>query len=118
MEPRKLGARARAAITGSGSEVYVSVVSFWEISLKYALGKLNLNRVSPEAMPAVAGSSGFKTLSLEGESAASFHQLRRTDHKDPFDRMLVWQAIREKMKLVSKEKLPAEYRALGLDQVW
>ena len=53
--------------------------------------------------------------SVEGiEDAASFHHLPRTPHRDPFDRMVIWQAIREKMILISKDtKLPA-YQRFGL----
>ena len=118
MEPRKLGARARAAINDPASEVFVSAISFWEVSLKYALGKLDLRGVTPDALPAVAEESGFTVLRLEPEHAASFHQLTRTSHKDPFDRMLVWQAIGAGLILISKEKFPAEYLKLGLRVVW
>ncbi len=118
MEPRKLGARARAAINDPASEVFVSAITFWEISLKYALGKLDLQGVTPDALPAAAGESGFNVLRLEPEHAASFHQLTRTSHKDQFDRMLVWQAIGADLTLISKEKFPAEYLKLGLRVVW
>ncbi len=118
MEPRKLGARARAAINDPASEVFVSAISFWEISLKHALGKLDLRGVTPEALPAAAAASGFDVLRLEAAAAASFHQLTRTGHKDPFDRMLIWQAIGSDLTLISKEKFPAEYLKLGLRVVW
>ena len=118
IEPRKLGARARAAINDPASEVFVSVVCFWEISLKYSLGKLELNDVLPDALPAVAEASGFQLLRLDARPAATFHQLTPTGHKDPFDRMLVWQAIQTGMTLISKEEFPAEYLKQGLRVVW
>jgi PIN domain nuclease of toxin-antitoxin system len=53
----------------------------------------------------------FETLNLIADDAASFHHLPRTPHRDPFDRMLIWQALREKMILISKDtKLPANQR--------
>jgi PIN domain nuclease of toxin-antitoxin system len=56
----------------------------------------------------------FELLSLSAEDASSFYHLPRVAHKDPFDRMLIWQAIREKMVLISKDRKIAAYEDFGL----
>lgn len=118
MEPSKLGVAGRPAIRAEGAEVFVNAISFWEISLKTGIGKLALENVAPEELPGVAGASGLSVLPLKTDEAASFHQLPNTEHKDPFDRMLVWQAIDARMTLVTKEKFPREYQKAGLRVPW
>ena len=59
--------------------------------------------------------AGEKIIVSFGKNfAASFYHLPRTTHKDPFDRMLIWQAIREKMVLISKDSKIAAYKDYGL----
>ena len=53
-------------------------------------------------------------ISFGKNFAASFYHLPRTTHKDPFDRMLIWQAIREKMVLISKDRKIVAYEDFGL----
>lgn len=52
------------------------------------------------------------------EECASFHRLPRVAHKDPFDRMLVWQCIQRGMTLVTKDSAMTEYVPLGLRSIW
>jgi PIN domain nuclease of toxin-antitoxin system len=70
-DPRRLSAPARQALERSENEVFVSVVSFWEISLKTALGKLSLRGGAPEDMPRFAEESSFTILSLDAATAAT-----------------------------------------------
>jgi PIN domain nuclease of toxin-antitoxin system len=56
----------------------------------------------------------FKTFNLNADDAASFYHLPRTPHRDPFDRMIIWQAIREKMTLISKDGNIPAYQKFGL----
>ena len=98
----------------SENEIFVSCITFWEISIKYSLNKLELEAVLPDELPNFAKRMNFEILNLTAEDAASFYRLPRTSHKDPFDRMIIWQAIREKMILLSKDsKIPA-YQKFGL----
>ena len=53
-------------------------------------------------------------LDLSAEDAASFYHLPRITHRDPFDRMLIWQASREKLVLISKDSKIANYEDCGL----
>ena len=96
------------------NEVYVSVVSFWKISLKYSLGKLELKGVALENIPTAVKETGFEIIDLAPREASSFHKLPRL-HKDPFDRMLIWQTILRKMTLVSGDKEFKKYVKFGLN---
>jgi PIN domain nuclease of toxin-antitoxin system len=113
-----LSAKARRVIVDAENEVAVSVVSFWEISLKYALGKLDLVGVTPPQLPAVCREMGVAITPLSPLDASTFHTLPRTGHKDPFDRIIIWQAIRNQMILISRDRGFAQYREQGLRTLW
>lgn len=93
-------------------------MSYWEISLKYALGKLELNGITPEELPEKAKETGIETLEVSEEEASSFYRLPKIKHKDPFDRLIIWQAISRKITLISKDKPIKEYQKFGLDILW
>ena len=112
--PGKLTSRARAVIADPSQGVAVSSVTFWEIALKHALGKLELENVSPAELPGAAREMGLELLLLDPDTAASVGRLPRDRHRDPFDRMLVWQAIRGGLVLVSHDGSLASYKPLGL----
>lgn len=118
-EPARLSPAARRALQDPRHQVAVSVVSFWEISLKHGLGKLTLDGIAPEAFPAAADEAGWEILPLPAEVAASSGRLPRlAEHRDPFDRLLVWQALRSDHTLVSRDGLMRGYIAHGLKLCW
>jgi PIN domain nuclease of toxin-antitoxin system len=116
--PEKLSKSARETIRDQENEIAVSVVTFWEISLKYALGKLELINVRPEALPEAAEKMGIDILQVAPHEAASFHNLPRLAHKDPFDRLIIWQAIQRKMRLISRDRSFKDYKQYGLKIHW
>jgi len=116
--PSRLSEKAGSIISDRTQEVQISAVSFWEIALKYALGKLELKGVQPEQMPDVAVDLGLTICLLEPSDAASVHLLPRRAHKDPFDRMLVWQCIRQRRALLSTDHDLKQYEGAGLQIVW
>jgi PIN domain nuclease of toxin-antitoxin system len=117
-EPTRLG-RKGAEILGNADEtIFVSVVSFWELSLKYAIGKLELGNVTPDDFPSLVRQAGFEVLPLAEADAATFHHLPRLEHKDPFDRLLIWQAISRKLTFISQDKACAAYKKQGLKVIW
>lgn len=118
LDPKKLSRRAHAALVDSENTIVVSAVSFWEISLKCSLGKLELKGVSPEELPDIAVRMGFDVIPMDAEDAGSFHRLPRLGHKDPFDRMLVHQAIRLRHVLISADPDLAQYAPQGLRLLW
>ena len=93
---------------------YVSVITFWEISLKFSLGKLELTGILPDKLPRIAKDTGFDILNLNKEIASSFYKLPRTKNKDSFDRMLAWQAINHDYTLLTKDDSFADYKSYGL----
>lgn len=118
MAPEKLGKKAYAALTTPGNEVFVSAVTFWELSLKHYLGKLILEGISPEELPGVAEEAGFTLLTLDPKHAAEYHWLPKLAHKGPFDRMLVWQAIQSGSTLLSKDPDIKACTKHGLKLLW
>jgi PIN domain nuclease of toxin-antitoxin system len=83
--------------------------------LKFALGKLQIEGASPEDIPDFVAREGWHLLDFQASTVASFHGLPSLPgHKDPFDRLLIWTAIREKLTFVSKDGALPEYEALGL----
>ena len=118
MEPDRLSNEARQSMTAPANEVLVSSVSFWEISLKFALGKLELNGILPEGLPDSARQMGFAIIPLSEYEAAAYHRLPRELHRDPFDRMLAWQAICHGWTLVSGDTRLQVYQKHGLCLLW
>lgn len=119
IDPDKLSMEARTAIADPGSQVVVSAVSFWEISIKAALGKLRLEGVTAEQLVDVAQQQGFDLLPLDPRLAASFSRLPTdSQHRDPFDRMLVWQAISLGYTLVSRDRKITASPLPGLRVLW
>ena len=116
--PDKLSKRARTSILDPENEVFVTVVSFWEISLKYALGKIEMKGLNPEDLPAAAKEANFETIQLEPGEAASFHRLPRIGPKDPFDRLIIWQAIQRDFFLISADREFSAYQEYGLELFW
>lgn len=75
----------------------VSAASVWEISIKASLGKL----VVPDNLLEEARSQGFQHLAITPTHAWKVRRLPVTDHKDPFDRLLVTQALHEELPIIS-----------------
>ena len=89
-------------------EVYVSAVSIWEIAIKARLGKIDVG--SLQMMNAIE-ESGFKELAITARHAATIEALP-LHHRDPFDRLLVAQAISEPMRLMTADAMLTRYSEL------
>ncbi|MFP4430791.1 MAG: type II toxin-antitoxin system VapC family toxin [Spirochaetaceae bacterium] len=93
----------------------VSPVTFWEISLKSALGKLDLQGIDPEGLVDEAIAAGFRHTPIDPRHAATLFKLpEKTKHKDPFDRLLIWQCIEEGFEMLTVDTRFAEYAEHGL----
>ena len=104
VDDRRLGTQARALISNADNSVYVSAASAWEISIKRALGKLK----APSSLDGSVEEAGFEKLPIgfqHAERAGSLPPL----HSDPFDRMLIAQALLEDLLLVTADKSFARY---------
>jgi PIN domain nuclease of toxin-antitoxin system len=102
-DPARLPSTARRLI--DQSEVFVSAASIWEISIKAALGKLTAD---PREVVASLGPAGFLPLAITEEHAARVAGLPPI-HRDPFDRLLVAQAIVEPMRLLTTDAVLGGY---------
>ncbi|MBS1160517.1 MAG: domain nuclease [Proteobacteria bacterium] len=117
--PEQLSPAARTAITDPAAQVAVSAVSFWEIAIKSALGKLTVQGATPEALVDAAQQQGIDLLPLDPRLAASFTRLPiDPQHRDPFDRMLVWQALSLGYTLVSRDRKISAIQLSGLRVLW
>ena len=118
MRPEQLSRQARVAILDAANDIHVSVVTFWEVSLKFALGKIELQGITPEELSDAARQMGFTLLALAPQDAATFYQLPRCQHQDPFDRLLVWPSICQHLTLLSKDPDLRQYQPHGLHVLW
>lgn len=116
--PDRLSMRTRSAILDPENEVLVSVVTFLELSLKDALGKIEIKGLTPGHLPAAAKEASFEIIPLEPAEAAAFHTLPRLSHKDPFDRLIIGQAIQRGLLLISADRHFIEYQENGLKTLW
>lgn len=99
-------------------EVFVSAVSLWEIAIKTRIGKMDLGGVSTDDLIPLASEMGIATLSLIPNEAVTYVKFKESTHNDPFDRMLIWQAISRKMVLVSGDSEFKRFAADGLKLLW
>ena len=100
--PGKLSAAAKKQICSGDNRVCLSTITFWEISLKFALGKIAMENSKPDEMPDIAAQMGIEVIQPTAQETATFYQLPKFQHKDPFDRMIIWQAIQQQLVLISK----------------
>jgi PIN domain nuclease of toxin-antitoxin system len=118
MAPEKLSAKMRGVIADSDNEIHVSTVSFWEIALKYSLGKLQITGCLPEDLVGIGRQMGLTISAPSAEESASFHRLPKVAHKDPFDRMLIWQCLQRNWTLITRDRGLDDYRTGGLLTAW
>jgi len=87
----------------------------WEISLKYSLGKLELGGTNPSELYDTLLETGFEVADIDNQLLATYYQLpKKVDHRDPFDRLLIWQAISNGYTLITQDNKIEQYRANGL----
>lgn len=103
-DPNLLSKNARTAIRDGGNTVYVSAAVAWEIAIKKALGKLD----APDNLEKVLEANRFLPLPVTIPHALAVLSLPR-HHRDPFDRLLIAQALLEGFRLVSRDPAIAKY---------
>ena len=92
----------------SAEVVYVSAASIWEIAIKARLGKI---KADPEVLAAAIETSGFLELPVTAAHAAGVSKLE-PHHNDPFDRLLIAQALATPLKLLTVDEMLAKYSDL------
>ncbi len=109
-----LSAAARSAIADADNETFVSAASAWEISIKYKQGRLPTAANFVADLDEAIARHGFSAVPItvhHGNRAGALP----LHHKDPFDRMLIAQALAESLTLVSNERLFDNY---GVGRLW
>jgi PIN domain nuclease of toxin-antitoxin system len=111
-DDRRLSRRAARAI--AGTECLLSVASCWEMSIKASLGKLSLPGAVDRFVQEQIEVNGFSLLAISlehvgGVAGLPFH------HRDPFDRLLVAQALADDLSVVSADPV---FRRYGVTRVW
>lgn len=101
-EPGQLTSVARDALEDGTNDVFVSVVSAWEIAIKQSLGKLELSKPAEQWLPDVLRRTGFE-LAEVGLGAALRVRALPWHHRDPFDRLLVAQAAEDGYTIVTRD---------------
>jgi PIN domain nuclease of toxin-antitoxin system len=104
----QLSPTARASILDPANEVFLSAVSVWEIARKYAQGGLSLPSHPSTLIPAVRENSGIRSLALTEADALAAEKLQLF-HKDPFDRMLIAQALMSGLAIVTSDRFFESY---------
>ncbi|WP_432512233.1 type II toxin-antitoxin system VapC family toxin [Kineococcus sp. SYSU DK001] len=103
-DDERLPERMRAAVADGENEVFVSAASAWEMSVKAALGKLTV----PDGLREELQQQGFTELPVTVEDGLAAGALPR-HHDDPFDRMLIAQAGRRGLRLLSVDRRFSDY---------
>ncbi len=98
---------ARNLIESNNSEIYISIASLWEISIKTSIGKLQMNRKFEDIID-VLNENSIEILPITFAHTIENNQLP-FHHRDPFDRIIVSQAIIENMNFVSSDDVFDEY---------
>jgi PIN domain nuclease of toxin-antitoxin system len=102
--------RARDLFTDPSNGVFLSSVSAWEISVKHGLGRLALPEPPSRFVPAMRELHGVQPLPLDEESALHLARLPNR-HRDPFDRMLICQALVHGLSILGPDELIASTRS-------
>ncbi len=95
------------------NDIFVSIASLWEIAIKQSIGKLQINE-SIETIARICDEEDFYMLSIMPVHLDYLKQLPRI-HGDPFDRLIISQAVSEKLIIVTKDsKIPL----YGIKTIW
>lgn len=113
VSPELIPERIAGLIADADNEVFVSAASIWEIGIKFALGKASAPPFSAKEAVSYFAQAGFITLPVTALHAAAVEDLPPL-HADPFDRLLVAQAITEPLRLISHDAKVAAYGSIVL----
>jgi PIN domain nuclease of toxin-antitoxin system len=109
---KDLSAIARSSIENVENAKFISIASIWEMAIKLNLGKLKLD-ISLEDLKTELLKYNFEILPLDFEHIIGLSKLEDI-HKDPFDRIIISQAIAENLTLISADANFSAYKSLNL----
>ena len=114
MGSANLSVNARALIEDPANERLLSVASLWEIAIKTSFGKLTLSAPFDELIPAQLKLNGIDLLNIKVDHLSTLTTLP-FHHRDPFDRLIIAQAIVEKLPVIS---LDGAFDTYGVTRHW
>jgi len=117
LETGKLSETTKSILLDKSNEIHYSPISLWEISIKYGLKKLSLNGGTPDDFYNELQNSYFHCKMLNPQELITNYKLPMY-HKDPFDRFLIWEAIRNDFILISVDTQMELYKKEGLKVVY
>ncbi|MCA0237623.1 MAG: type II toxin-antitoxin system VapC family toxin [Bacteroidetes bacterium] len=113
----ELSSKAKSLLLNSENQIWVSIASFWEISIKNSLGKLRLE-VGYQGLLEEANKNEFEILPIGFEHTVLLNGLD-FHHRDPFDRMIIAQAITENMNIVGVDQVFDAYlNQQSIQRIW
>ena len=119
MDSNKLSKKEQQVLSDETNTIFVSPISFWEIAIKHQNKKLDLGKVNILHIPHIAEQLDFSLLNPEPYDYLTIGQIpQKENHHDPFDRMLIQQAIRNNLVLISKDEKFHQYEENGLQLLW
>ena len=119
MESYKLPKKILEILEDETNSIFVSPISYWEIAIKHQNKKLNLGKLNILHIPHIAEQLDFSILNPEPYDFLSIAQIpQKENHHDPFDRMLIQQAIRNDLILISNDEKFPQYEENGLQLLW
>lgn len=111
--PEKIRPELSEMLISEENDIFYSPASLWEISIKFNSGKLVLRGMTPEDFFEEVDRSHFECFELKNEDLISFYKLP-IEHRDPFDRMMIWQCISNDLSLLSVDGANPNYEKYGL----
>lgn len=119
LDTKKIKSKVLKILEDRKNTVYISPISFWEIAIKHQTKKLDLQGISVLQLPHIAEQYDFTLLTPQTYDYVSISQIpQKENHHDPFDRMLIQQAIRNDLILISKDEKFQQYQENGLQLLW
>jgi len=109
-DPSKIGRKALNIIEDGSNILLWSAVSFWELTVKISLGKLSLSSDWVQQLEAEKKGNRILDFSLEWRHCCKYESLP-WHHRDPFDRLLVCQALCEGLSMITKDRHIEKYEA-------
>ena len=112
-DDKRLSEQYRQAIQNPNNEKFLSVVSIWECVIKYQIGKLDFPSSPETYLPKERRKHLIKTLTVDENSIAQLIRLPLL-HKDPFDRLIMAQALQHDLTIMTEDKLILAYPDIRL----
>lgn len=113
-DPGRLGPRAREVIESGSARLWLSTASIWEMAIKSSLGKLELSSALSDFLGEQLEATRTSLLDIRAEHAVRVEKLP-WHHRDPFDRLLIAQALFEKVPILGRD---SEFDAYLVQRLW